>query len=100
MIHIVWEFRVRPDKVKEFEKHYSSHGTWAELFRKSPEYYGTVLSRDQLDATRYLLTDLWESQLGFENFKEAHFDEYEALDKQCEALTVSETRIGVFQKHE
>ena len=46
MIQLVWEFIVRPDDIREFETHYSSGGTWAELFRKSAGYRGTVLWRD------------------------------------------------------
>jgi hypothetical protein len=29
VIHIVWEFQVKPEKATEFERHYSASGTWA-----------------------------------------------------------------------
>ena len=98
MVHIVWEFRVKPDRVAEFEQHYSSHGTWAALFRKSPKYYGTVLTQDLADPTRYLLTDLWESAEALDEFKRVNLTDYDALDKKCEALTMSEVKVGAFQK--
>lgn len=98
MTHIVWEFRPKTDKISEFEHHYGSAGTWAKLFRKSPKYGGTVLTKDLADENRYLLTDIWETEAAFDEFKKEHLAEYETLDKECEALTVSEVKIGVFEK--
>ena len=46
LIQIVWEFTVREDQVAEFEKFYSSTGSWAALFRRSPGFVGTTLLRD------------------------------------------------------
>jgi heme-degrading monooxygenase HmoA len=100
VVHIVWEFQVKPDKIEEFERNYASYGTWAELFRRSPKYGGTVLTQDQADGTRYLLTDLWESTDAFAEFKRVHDAEYQALDKRCEELTIRETKLGTFEKVE
>jgi quinol monooxygenase YgiN len=97
MIHILWEFKVRADRVDEFLRHYSSDGTWAQLFRKSAAFKETVLMRDAASPLRFVTLDTWEDQSGFEDFKQSFRSEYEAIDRQCEALTQSENLIGIFE---
>ena len=97
MLRIVWEFVAKPECVAEFERHYDSQGTWALLFRRSPQYRETVLYRDRKDANRYLLIDVWENHAAFDAFKLANKSDYEATDKACEALTMRENCIGYFE---
>ena len=97
MIHIVWEFRVRPERRSAFEEHYSGEGAWARLFRRSPDYHGTTLLRDVADADRYLTVDLWTTLEAFAGFKRDAAQDYEALDVACAELTESERRVGVFE---
>ena len=96
MLYIVWEFRIRKTSRREFELHYSSNGTWAKLFRKSPDYIETVLVKDRVDRERYLLTDIWKDWSSFRKFKSKYKKEYESLDKDCERLTTDEKWIGNF----
>src|SRR4051812_32384841 len=98
MVKIMWEFRVRPDRYREFEFNYASNGTWAALFRKSSDYRETILLRDSSQNGRYLTIDHWESEKAFRQFKNEHAAEYEAIDGKCEALTDSERLIGVFER--
>ena len=97
MIHIVWEFQVKQEKAAEFERHYSGSGTWATFFKKGEGYHGTVLVRDTEKPGRYLTFDLWESAAAFHEFKVRHSEEYFVIDRQCEALTETETCIGIFE---
>lgn len=97
MIHIIWEFRVRPGKEAEFENHYSDQGTWAKFFRQDPGYHGTQLVRDAADPHRYVTIDAWDDESAYGAFRVTYREQYNAIDKQMEALTESEKRIGVFQ---
>jgi quinol monooxygenase YgiN len=96
VIYIVWRFTAKPTRVAEFERHYGSGGSWAQLFRRSPGFLGTTLLRDSAVPNRYLLWDCWDDVGGFEQFKRDHGADYSALDKQCEELTEEEVRLGVF----
>ena len=97
MIHIVWEFYIRPDRREAFERYYSSAGQWAALFRKSSAYRETILTQDLEVPARYLLTDVWEDFPAFQDFKQRFQAEYEQLDKLCEPFTVEERCLGIFQ---
>ena len=100
MLHVVWEFHVKPERQKDFEMHYGAHGHWAMLFRKSPFYDRTVLARDPKVPTRYLLTDIWADLAAIETFKRDFRAEYDALDKHCEKFTTKEQLIGYFEQLE
>ena len=97
MIYIVWRFTAKSARVAEFERHYASEGSWAQLFRRSPGFRGTTLLRDSATSNRYLLWDCWDSLSSFERFKQEHGTDYAALDNQCEALTEEETKVGIFE---
>jgi quinol monooxygenase YgiN len=98
LLHIVWEFHPKPERVEDFERVYGPDGVWATLFRKSPHYHQTILTRDLNVPGRYLLTDIWDDQTSFSDFKKNFHEEYESLDRECEALTIKEIRIGEFEQ--
>jgi heme-degrading monooxygenase HmoA len=97
LIQIVWEFTVREDRVAEFEKFYSSTGSWAALFQGSPGFLGTALLRDTQTSHRYVTIDRWDSAASHQLMRERFAKEYAAMDLDCEALTESERQIGVFE---
>jgi hypothetical protein len=97
MIHIIWEFEVYADRVDEFLQHYSSEGTWAQLFQKSAAFKESLLRRDVDSSLRYMTIDGWEDRSGFEKFKQVFQSEYVALDQRCEMLTTAEQYIGTFE---
>jgi len=97
MLHILWEYRVREEKHSDFERHYRSNGSWAELFRRGPGYRGTTLLRDSEDPARYLTLDVWDDAASLHRFKQDFAVEYAALDRQMEALTESERHLGNFE---
>lgn len=96
MFVVVWQFEVAEDKVPAFEATYGSEGSWAQLFRTSPNYLGTELLRDAYIPGAYLTVDRWTSEDDFRAFRRDHDAEYETLDRTCDALTARETRIGAY----
>lgn len=96
MFVVVWRFEIAEDRIAGFEAAYGPEGAWAELFRKSPSYLGTELLRDAYVPGCYLTIDRWASEADFRAFRKEHDSEYEALDRECDALTGRETRIGAY----
>ena len=97
-IIIIWQFEVQPALREEFERAYSPDGDWAQLFRCSPDYLGTQLLHDTANPGRYLTLDRWRSAAAFDTFKQDHHADYDALDQGFEALAISETYMGTFER--
>ena len=97
MLQIVWEFHIQPRKRKQFEAGYSSNGTWARLFRKSPGFVETILLQDRRIRYRYFTIDIWKTLAAFRSFKKKFRKDYESLDKKCQGLTVEERCLGEFR---
>ena len=96
MFVVVWQFEIAEEKVPAFEAAYGPEGVWAKLFRSSPDYRGTELLRDAYIPGSYLTIDRWASEDAFRAFRKNHDAEYESLDRECDALTSRETRIGAY----
>lgn len=96
MFVVVWRFDIAEEKMAAFEAAYGPDGAWAQLFRTSPKYLGTELLRDAYVLGGYLTIDRWESEEDFRAFRKEHDREYEKLDRECDALTAQETRVGAF----
>jgi len=95
MVHIVWEFLVRPGRLPEFKRHYSGvDGSWAQLFGKSPGFGGTVLLRNTEDPRHFLTIDSWVSVVAQVRMREQFHGESSRLDQACEELTESERRAS------
>ena len=93
---ILWEFRTREGREKEFEEVYGSGGDWARLFQEDGEFLGTELFCDLDDPGRYVTLDRWVSRASYEAFRQRWRAEYETLDARCESLTRSEALLGCF----
>ncbi|SPE27124.1 conserved hypothetical protein [Candidatus Sulfotelmatomonas gaucii] len=96
MFVVVWQFEIAEEKVAAFEAAYGAEGTWAKLFRTSPDYRGTELLRDAYVPGSYLTVDRWTSEDAFRTFRKEHDSDYEVLDRACDALTSRETRVGAY----
>jgi len=96
MFVVVWQFEIAEEKIAAFEAAYGPVGTWAQLFRTSPDYLGTELLRDAYIPGLYLTVDRWASEDAFRAFRKDHDADYETLDRSCDALTSRETRIGAY----
>lgn len=89
----VWRFRVVAGLEPEFERVYGSTGAWAQLFSRAAGYRGTELQRLEKRSPEYLLVDRWESRAAWEAFRRDHAADYERLDRECEALTLTEELV-------
>ena len=89
---ILWRFRVRPGREREFETAYSPAGSWAALFARDPAYRGSDLMR-ATDGT-YLTLDRWDSKEAYEAFRARHAAEYDAIDGTFDALIEHESLLG------
>ncbi|HTJ30255.1 MAG TPA: antibiotic biosynthesis monooxygenase [Acidobacteriaceae bacterium] len=96
MFIVMWQFDIAEEQAASFEAAYGPAGTWAGLFGSSPEYLGTELLRDAYVPGRYVTIDRWSGEEAFRSFRAAHDADYEKLDRACDALTASESRIGAF----
>jgi heme-degrading monooxygenase HmoA len=96
MIAIVWAFQVKADRIAEFERIYAPAGQWAKLFKKGKGFLETRLIQSPDHAQRFVTIDQWETIQDSKTFLALWKEEYETLDRQCEGLTESESRLGIF----
>lgn len=92
----IWEYLVRPERVREFEDAYGPNGLWVQLFKRGHGYVRTELHRDRRQANRYVTIDYWESVEAWEAFRAGESAAFEALDLACGELTLEELEIGAF----
>src|SRR5256885_16680929 len=92
----LWEFRVRPGCEKEFEAVYGREGDWVQLFRRSNGFLCTELLCDPEINGRYVTVDYFTSKAAFDAFLAEFRQQYEALDRRCDPLCVSEQSLGSF----
>jgi quinol monooxygenase YgiN len=96
LIDIMWIMQAAPDRIKEFHDAYNPGGLWVQLFRRAEGYISTDLRPDLETENRFLVIDRWHDLATFHSFKKEHQAAYDKLDRQCEALTLKETKIGIF----
>lgn len=95
-MHVVlWRFRARPGREREFEAAYGEGGAWERLFRRAEGFLGTELMRASDGA--YLTIDRWHSGEAYRRFRETETPRYREIDADCEALTIEETELGAFE---
>jgi len=97
---IIWEYRVGGGMESRFEQIYGSDGDWAQFFRRDPAYLGTELIRDAKADRSYVTLDLWASHAAYEEFRQRHGAEYEAIDQKCGEMTEQEREVGRFVRVE
>ena len=93
---VIWEFQVRGEMQKNFEKVYGPQGDWAQLFKQDEAYIGTELVRKYKNKRTYLTLDFWTSQKAYDAFRLRNRASYRAVDRKCERMTESEREIGRF----
>ncbi len=96
MLLILWEYRVRRERIEEFEALYRPDGPWGELFRSAPGFVSITLLKDFNDAGRFLVADRWTSESAYETFRRAHAPEYADLSARGRRLYERETEVGRF----
>lgn len=90
----VWQYEVAEGRETEFERVYAADGAWAQLFEGSEGFLGTELFRSLSHPRGYLTVDRFTSAEAFRMFLAHHAAAYAELDRQAEALTVSEQEIA------
>ena len=98
MVRILWSFTVAAQREQEFVRAYGPAGDWARLFAEAEGYRGTRLLRELSTSLRYLTEDTWETAEDFDRFTAAHRIRYDELDARCQALTIDESLIGIFEE--
>ncbi len=91
---VVWEFRVKPGKRREFERVYGPDGDWVRFFRHGKDYIRTELIRDVKNPRRYLTLDFWATRRAYLQFKKENHARYQAIDEKCMSLTEDEALVG------
>jgi heme-degrading monooxygenase HmoA len=82
---------------EEFERTYGAEGDWAGFFKQGRGYIGTELLRDVEQPGRYLVVDRWETREAYNDFVEAHRDEYMRRVDETVFLYDQELRFGTFE---
>lgn len=96
MYVIIWKYRIKAGRREEFEKYYSSNGSWAKLFGRGKGYLGTELVWDENEPDRYFTIDRWDSRESYDAFMSEWMKQYRELDAVCEGLTENEKKVGEF----
>jgi quinol monooxygenase YgiN len=96
VVAIVWQFDIRPEDSKTFERLYGADGEWTTLSRKSRSFLGSSFLRDVGAGNRYLLVEYWSEMLVYEKHVADFSDEVKRLERQRERFVVSMDNIGVF----
>ena len=92
------EYRVRPQEETRFRETYGPGGRWVRLFRRGSGHVETTLYHDRSDPGRYVTVDRWASEDAFRAFRRDFAAEFEALDAECESMTIGETAFGEFDE--
>ena len=92
----IFEFQAKPGLESEFEKIYGPEGDWAKLFRTSKGFIRTELYSDVETKGRYVTVDCFASESDYAGFLEKRRRDYDALDRCCESVRLSEKLIGSF----
>jgi heme-degrading monooxygenase HmoA len=92
----IWQFRVSTERADDFRAVYGPDGEWARLFRRETAFLGTELLHSATHPNVFLTIDRWDSAEAWAAFLRAWGDEYAALDRRCQQLTVAEGEIGTF----
>lgn len=95
MIALVFSYEV--SDTAGFEAEYGTDGSWAAFFRSGRGYVGTELLRDVEIPGRYLVVDRWETPEAYNEFVEAHRDEYMRRVDESAYQYDHELRIGTFE---
>jgi heme-degrading monooxygenase HmoA len=96
MYIIIWQYKINPAYRSEFETLYGQDGDWIKLFKRSDQFIETEFYQCKEDEERYITIDKWVTEEAYRAFKEAHLEDYQALDRKADDATNRESKIGSF----
>lgn len=96
----IWRYRVPAGERKNFVHHYSTEGTWTQLFQRAAGYLGTTLWQDTKDESLWYTQDHWRSEADFMKFEKEFGAVYAQLDQQLDGIATEETFIAACDKAE
>jgi hypothetical protein len=96
MIAIAWQFEVRPEHEREFERFYGVDGEWTAVNRHTRSYLGSSFLRDQNRPSRYIVIEYWSEMLVYERHRAYRVEAVAALEERRAALVESVEPLGIF----
>lgn len=96
MIAVVWQFQVKPERRKDFERLYGADGDWTAVSRRSRSFIGSSFLREFTSEPTYVLVEYWSEMLPYERHLVDLSDEIAALERSRDEMLVSTTPLGVF----
>jgi hypothetical protein len=97
MIEVVYEVMTQPGAGGRFELVFGPGGAWSDLFSDCPGFRGTTVLRDIADPRRYMIVDLWDSEVDRERAISEQQDAYLALEADLDAWTTTRRDLGTFR---
>jgi heme-degrading monooxygenase HmoA len=98
MFVVIWEYTVRPEGLREFERVYGADGEWAAMFGRCEGFVETELLRDTEQPDRFVTIDYWRLPDHYVGGLASLGDAYRSLDERCAAFMVTERHVGNFVK--
>jgi len=96
VVAIVWQFDIRPEDSKTFERLYGADGEWTALSRQSRSFLGSSFLRDVVAANRYLVVEYWSEMVVYEKHHSTFEVELRILERQRDELVESSQPLGLF----
>ena len=97
MIEVVYEVMTQPGAGGRFELVFGPGGAWSDLFSECPGFRGTTVLRDTTDPRRYMIVDLWDSEVARERAIAEQQDAYLALEADLNTWTAARQDLGTFR---
>lgn len=90
----IWRYEVANGQRADFERLYGPEGGWVDLFMRSADWISTELLADAARPGVYVTVDRWRSRAAYDAFRASVRQEWAALDRQGERLTISEEEVA------
>lgn len=97
MVQIIWEFVIKEENRGNFELTFGPGGAWSRLFARCPCFRGITLLRDIENPWRYLVIELWDTEVQREQALTSQNALYAGLEATLDGWSQSRIKVGVFR---
>ena len=97
MIELIWEMIIHEEARSQFELVFGPGGAWNKVFGKSEGYRGTTMLNDTHQPNRYLIMDIWDTEIQRDQAIDSRADDYAKLNTDLEGWAESQIEVGVFR---